>query len=361
MVQKLIRLCVLTLVIYFLPPIQGSAPAFEIYPRPQEQYIVQRGDSLYSIAGKYYFNPSLWRNLWSHNPGISVRHTGTSPEKEPLIPGTKMLIYNARSSYPAFNESYSPPTGIPDDVRFIVNKVPYRGIPYDRQFFKYKLSSRPTQIWGYIVSSPELNKINFLERDLVYVRFRPSKKQVVLVGDRFGIYRDRGPLYHPVNPDREIGYLTEIVGEIEVTSTGNDLITAIILESYVEIERGDKVCFYAPRAREIVPTKTHKMLTGTILVSATRETYYPDSSNLEMDIVFIDRGECDGLREGTLLNIYRPNEPAPDPYSQRWMPVPDTFLGEGIILKAFDKNSTVLITRSREEVVRGDIVKSVSD
>ena len=63
-----------------------------------------------------------------------------------------------------------------------------------RKFFRYRLSNRPIQLWGYIVSSPEVNKVHFLERDLVYIRFRPSKKQAILVGDRFGIYRDKGPV-----------------------------------------------------------------------------------------------------------------------------------------------------------------------
>lgn len=337
------------------------ADGFEIFPRPNNQYTVEKGDSLYSIARKLYLNPDLWRNLWRQNPGIAVNLRHNSPEKQELAPGTKMLIYDAKSSYPVFSEPYAPPTGIPDDVKFFSEKFVQRGIPYDKQYFRYKLSPVPNNLWGYIVSSPEVNKTNFLERDLVYIRFRPSKKQTILVGDRLGIYRDRGPLYHPVNPEREIGYLTDIVGELEVTSTGHDLITGIIIESYVEITRGDKVCLYTPRAREIVPSKTHKMMTATILVSATRDMYYTQNLNLETDIVFIDRGECDGMREGTLLNIYRPNEPHPDPYTQRWLSLPDTYLGEGIILKAFEQNSSVLITRSREEIMPGDIIKSVSD
>ena len=151
------------------------------------------------------------------------------------------------------------------------------------------------------------------------------------------------------------------MGEVEIISTGHELITAIILESYVEIVRGDKISLFAPRSREIVPTKTHRMLVGTILQSATRETFYQDSHNLENDIVFIDRGECHGMKEGFLVNIYRPTFRAKDPLFDQYIPVPDQYVGEGLVLKAFDKNSTVLITRTREEVIPGDIVKTVSD
>jgi hypothetical protein len=67
------------------------------------------------------------------------------------------------------------------------------------------------------------------------------------------------------------------------------------------------------------------------------------------------------MKEGVLLNIYRPTQPTPDPYTWRRVSIPDRYLGEGMVLKAFSKNSTVLITRSREEILPGDIIKSVSD
>jgi hypothetical protein len=346
------------------PCLQLPVGAFELFPRPAGQYTVQRGDTLYGVAGYYYTNPALWPFLWNQNPAVRIQGGAVPPDKQELKPGMKLDLYYQRYPAQTVTQYYNPPTGIPYEAEFLITKVPYKGIPYDRKYFRFKLTPRPTQLWGYIVSSPEVSKVHFLERDLVYINFRPSKKQAVLVGDRFGIYRDRGPLTHPLNPNRPIGHIAEVVGEVEVTSTGNDLATAIILDSYVEIMRGDKICLFTPRDREIVPSKTHRMLTGTIVRSASRdaEAFYKDVSNLENDVVFIDRGECDGMTEGLLVNIYRPSHPIQDPFFRnRTLTTPDTFIGEGMILKAFDKNATMLITRSREEIVAGDIIKSVSD
>ncbi|MGZ3580402.1 MAG: hypothetical protein ACXU9I_03195 [Syntrophales bacterium] len=261
------------------------------------------------------------------------------------------------------NQDYTPPTGIPGDLRFLTIKVPMQGIPYDKKVFRYRLSNRPIQLWGYVVSSPEVNKVHFLERDLVYIRFRPSKKQAILVGDRFGIYRDKGPVTHPINPDKPIGWVSEVVGEVEITSTGHELATAIILDSYQELSVGDKISLFVPRGRELVPTKTHRMLTGTILYSASRtETFYTQNNNLENDVLFVDRGECDGMKEGILVNIYRPSTPVKDPYfDSRQLSIPDRYVGEAMILKPFEKNSTIIVTRQREEILPGDIIKSVSD
>ncbi len=85
------------------------------------------------------------------------------------------------------------------------------------------------------------------------------------------------------------------------------------------------------------------------------------SNNYENDIVFIDRGECHGMKDGTLINIYRASHPVDDPYFHRRVSTPDRYVGEGLILKAFEKNATVLITGSVEEVIPGDLIKSVSD
>jgi hypothetical protein len=344
-----------------VPCLPNGAAAFELFPRPDGQYTVQRGDTLYGIAGYYYTNPALWPFLWNQNPQVQVKdHTG-SPENQPLEAGTKVDLYHSRSPNAVMNQPFVPPTGLPDEVRFMVSKIPFQGIPYDRKYFRFKLSQRPTQLWGYIVDAPEQNRESFLERELVYIRFRPSKKQAILVGDRLGVYRDHGPVNHPLNPDRTVGHFSEVVGEIEIIHTGHELATAIILDSYVELQRGDKVSLFVPRSKEIVPTKTHRLLTGTVLRAASKDTWYMDSNNLEDDVIFIDRGECHGMKEGMLVNIYRPTQPVPDPYFSRRVNLPDTYVGEGMILKAFDKNSTVIITRMRQEIVPGDVVKSVSD
>jgi hypothetical protein len=335
-----------------------SSYAFEVFPRPVNEYISRVGDTLAKIAGKYYGDAGLGKALGSQNPSAlgPTGHTG----KE-LVPGAKIYLYDSKSEAVVADERYSPPTGMPDDVRYLINKVPLQGIPYDKHYFRYRLSSVPTQPWGYVVSGVDRNKERFLERDLLYIRFRPSKRQKILVGDRFGVYRDKGPLYHPVDFTKEIGYLTDVIGEVEIVSTGQDLITGIVLESYAEIERGDKICFYVPRTRQIVPSKTHRLFTGTILVTANKEGYSLLNSSAENDVVFVDRGQCDGVSDGTLVNIYRPAEPVLDPYFPRWTLTPDAYVGEGIVLKTFDKNATILITRCREEIVPGDIVKSVSD
>ncbi len=343
--------------------IQDHAGAFELFPRPEAQYTVQRGDTLYGVAGLYYSNPAMWPFLWNQNPTVRIEENTGKPENAPLDPGSKLNLYHDRFSFNIMNQSYKPSTGVPIQYRSMVTKIPYKGIPYDKKMFRFKLSNRPMRNWGYIVGGAEATKEQFLDRDLLYVRFRPSKKQAVLVGDRFGVFRDRGPLRHPINPGKTIGTLSEVIGELEVVNTGHELATAIVLELYEPIRRGDKICLFVPRRQEIVPTKVHRMLTGTILYSATKQFMFNrDSINFENDLMFVDRGKKHGMKEGMLLNIYRTTYPTPDPFFPgKRLNLPDKYVGEGMIIKVDKKNSMMLITRSRQEVKPGDVFKSVSD
>jgi hypothetical protein len=351
------------LVAWLLPQVQQVAECFEIFPRPAGQYTVRRGETLFGLAEQLYTNKDLWPFLWNQNPSIRIDESVAAPQEEPLKTGTTVNFYDQRNDPLMTSEDYREPTGLSERVRYYRTVVPFEGIPFEKQLFKYRLGPRKTRLWGYLVASPEVYKEHFLEQDLVYVRFRPSKRQCVMVGDRFGIYREDGPIPHPLNSDRSIGYIAEIVGELEITNVGHELVTAIILDSYVEIERGDKVCLYVPTDKQIVASKTHRMMVGTILYSATRrDAFYADTQNLERDVVFVDRGERDGLKEGTLLNIYRPTSPVQDPaFPHRRVAIPDRYVGEGIVLKTFARNSSVLITRAKEEVIPGDVIKTVSD
>ena len=57
----------------------NSATAFELFPRPLDQYTVKRGDTLFGISGYYYANPSSWPFLWNQNPQIMVKGGSGAP------------------------------------------------------------------------------------------------------------------------------------------------------------------------------------------------------------------------------------------------------------------------------------------
>ncbi len=99
------------------------------------------------------------------------------------------------------------------------------------------------------------------------------------------------------------------------------------------------MCLFTPRDRQIVPSKTHRLLTGTnVLTMAGRDIgTLMAPGGLENDVVFINRGECDGMKEGCTSHI--PSRPArrgpvlPEPQTRYTRRV----VGECMVLKAFEK------------------------
>ncbi len=70
---------------------------------------------------------------------LAVKGSSGAPEKQPLAPGTKVNLFHKRFAPTVVNQSYTPPTGIPEELRFLTLKVPMQGIPYDKKVLQIQI------------------------------------------------------------------------------------------------------------------------------------------------------------------------------------------------------------------------------
>jgi len=96
-------------------------------------------------------------------------------------------------------------------------------------------------VWGKIVDSPTGILALYREKDLGYIRCADAKRGMVREGDRFGIVA--GPATDLrrrtiVNP---LDSKNMLLGQIEITSAGSDLIMGIILECRTLIHNGYQI------------------------------------------------------------------------------------------------------------------------
>lgn len=95
--------------------------------------------------------------------------------------------------------------------------------------------------WGKIVDSPSGITPQYCEKDLVYIRCSDTKRGLLKEGDRFGIVAT------PSDPSssRSCGSLSDdqprIIGRLEITSVGTDLILGIIVECRTAIRNGYQI------------------------------------------------------------------------------------------------------------------------
>jgi hypothetical protein len=104
----------------------------------------------------------------------------------------------------------------------------------------------PSLSWGKIVDTPSGTKKYYGERDLVYIKIADTKRGLIREGDRFCIIdetRHLAALNHRVAGSNSKG---RILGQIEITSVGCDLIMGIILDCGSSIVKGSKIAPISP-------------------------------------------------------------------------------------------------------------------
>jgi peptidoglycan-associated lipoprotein len=199
------------------------------------------------------------------------------------------------------------------------------------------------QVSGLVVGSRESKQL-FAMGDLLYVRVLPDAN--VKVGDRLTLYRPTKQVYHPVMR-APLGRLMAILGILQVmTETRENVVTTRIERAFDSISPGDLVMpFQLPPEVPSQPT-TSGPLTGVIVdFKQARQV------TAQSEIVYIDRGETDGVALGDRFSIVRPGRRLSFMTKN-----PDEVLAEIKVIGLQPRTATAYVTKSADAIHRGDIV-----
>jgi len=265
-------------------------PAFA-FSQTQEikEYKVKKGDTLWDISNKELKDPFLWPKIWKENPGIKnpdliypdqiVKIPLYLLQKEVEAPVPEPVAEKAPE--PAKEEVKTEPA--PVKIKPLVDKNVYLA-----SGFVGDLTSYDGTIDGHASG-----RIIFGNNDMVYVKFRGEVK----IGDRYYIYHKGQDVIHPVTGAR-MGYVMEPVGILEVKKFEYGETVAEILQGFSEILIGDLLIPYSEMQPPVVAQPFRKPdIDGYVI--ATRQLKLMSGNN---DIVYVDRGEKDGLKPGDLIN-----------------------------------------------------------
>ena len=274
------------------------ADTVKLNPGHPDEYVVQKGDTLWDISAQFLQEPWYWPTIWRGNPQITDPHLIYPGDIVSLsvIDGQPILTVNGSGmAVDGRNVKLSPV------ARSYERDEAIQAIPVDaiQQFLTQpRIVSEDEMIdWPYVVSSYDEHLVSGAGNK-IYVRGLDQDSTET----RYALYR-RGPAY--INPrkdeNRVLGYEALYLGDVVIEKRG-DPASAIVTLSKQEILSGDRlVAESAGEAKnEYIPSTPYQDVDANILsvIDGVAEIG-------QYQVVVVDVGDNDGVEVGSILGIYQ--------------------------------------------------------
>jgi hypothetical protein len=312
-------------------------------PEPgPDAYIIQKGDTLWDLSGKWFGDPFLWPQIWDENRYILDSHW--------IYPGDPLVVPGRPTVVPGEGPLPVADATPPDDRTPPVLPEPEPLYPV--------ASETDVYCSGFITQDEHTPDLWIAGRDLEgeiqgdgnVVFLNQGRNHGVRAGDEFAILRWTQPILHPATAE-ELGTMVRRMGRARVMIAHDNTSTALIEMSCEDIVEGDELVVW-----ETIPVP---------MMSALPEfdRYDPTSSGgptgqivsardgleaiAEGHVIFTDLGRHTGVAPGDVLLLYR----------ERGGGLPRMNLGQAVVLTVEAETSTAKIMSSTRESGIGDWVE----
>jgi hypothetical protein len=336
-----------------------NPPDASTFPAGAKVHIIEKGDTLWDLANKFYGNPYLWPQLWEQNTYITDAHW--------IYPGDPLLVQGetaAEATSVGEGEFATTPQEGAEGGEMTAAVGEGTGgtpIPLGKESDIY--------CYGYLATEDESlpNTVRMFEDvetryvegsaeqlgsmtngDLLYIEGGTATGLVA--GETYLVVMPWPRLvYHPVTGER-VGRHYDFRGQVKILCAGEYESTAIVVQSCKDIHVGDKL---KPLPQIPIPiVRDPEMATICDPPSGRTTGYIVNAKDFEFalgegQVVEINLGRDDMVEPGTFLTIFRDNPHG----GQRIL------LGELGVLTAEAKTATAMITQMRYSMQVGDRVE----
>jgi hypothetical protein len=371
------------------PPPDLNMPA--PVPGTPNEYTIQKGDTLWDLSQKFLANPWYWPKIWSLNPGIENPHWIYPGGTLKIVPGEGgAQVENGGAAQPqqAAREPAEPGSG--GDSSVSVNLPNSADLDVVRKNSREsKASANSVSVSGKLaftppavisvrtsglVSAEEKANAGTLEAsfeekqmlspyDTAYVLFKGAPP--VRPGDRIVFFRPDGDIIDPVT-HKKLAEQTRTVGVAKVLTVQDRQCTVQIERNFEEIERGDLARPWVAQEKRVTPRPNMTDVSGFIVGDTTKEISDLGESNL----VYIDRGSADGVKEGNTFAVVRRGDGLNESMvaaksmsggkqgaAAAKVNVPAENVGLLLVTDTSEHVSTAVVIKSVRELIPGDVVE----
>ena len=328
---------------------------------PGFYYTVKKGDTLWDLSRKFYDSEWQWPAMWGQNQNLTNPHL--------IYPGQRIRLYQRTDALqPADVASLEMGTDLTgaegqaaaavdaamaEAVYFLYPAISYVGFVQKLPALKGSADRSPEDplSLGTILKAAGEKKEMISQYDTVYIK--PDAANTTdtpfIVGNVYSICPPLTTVKDPNNGDYA-GHQYKIIGTAEITAIAPEFVTAKINKALDTIFSGCSVMPFERKDKEIAIVPAAPGLTGTLLL---------DESHTEMSskfsIVFLNKGERDGMQVGQRYQIYYQDK---DEIDGKEVLFPPHVFGEVLVLLTKETTASAIVTKSFKPIRAGDAFKS---
>ena len=326
-------------------------------PEGSRTHMVQKGDTLWDLAGKYLGNPYAWPQIWELNQWIKDPHW--------IYPGDPLIIDLTRAVATSGTVPDAVVNLLPDQRRADPSAVrrPELGFSFQDFIQLPFIASEGAEAHFKgqgaftITANKREDRQNLGEGEQVYLN--GGVNQGVKVGDKFLILEIVARrLMHPTIARKKLGDVIQQIGVVRVVTAQPDGSVAVIERCLDSVQVGDHLVRFVEPAN--IPAQLRTDLTEPIkIASDSGVVVYSRDAKLSSaggDMIIIDRGAKDGLTVGDVLLAARVRFFPVGPDDQKHPPTESTtyYLGQALVVRTDPQSATCRVLRSTEELRSGD-------
>ncbi len=323
----------------------------EIEQKTVFYYTVKKGDTLWDISRHFFNTPLVWPELWSRNNQIMNPHL--------IYPGDRLRIYKKdgvisitkvpeeviQEAAPEKIPEQAPPAEIvekPQEEAFVekqpeIERPSFLFTQIDRTGF---ITKEPVPAHAFVFKIKGEKKL-ISEDDIIYLKQKNTETPALIPGTLYAVIEmQKEPIIDNVT-NQYVGIQHNIKGIVEITEIMQKdpmIAEARVSKTFNTIGFDDILIPYKKRSPKIILTDSPADLDGRIITEENHKKIFAEG-----DVAFINKGNADGVMHGQHYSIYRKEEL--DDFVKK------IDMGSFIVLHTESETSTVLITKSKGELV----------
>ncbi len=310
-----------------------------------DEYVVQRGDTLWDISAKFLEKPWYWPEIWHVNPQVANPHL--------IYPGDRLrLIWKDGRPMLSLQRGTGGTVKLSPQARAIPLDQAIPAIPLDviNSFLNTNRIVDPDELElaPYVLGGADKHVV-MGARDTIYARGTLEQDLPV-----YAVFRSGNTF---IDPDtRELlGYEARGIGLARLEQVEGEVLKLRVTSSREEVRVHDRLLSSAESKVEstFYPRPPDGEVRGKVIAVSSGVTQVGP-----YNVVTINRGAREGMQVGTVLAIHRSGEMVRDHLAKDVVQLPSERAGLMMVFRVYDKVSYGLVLKAHRPLAVLDEVRN---